>query len=241
MVRGWLLFLAANMLIFLLLIPAYDIRPDLHRITNNRVTLLNIDGSIWYGRASLGISDGNRVYALPGQVNWHPVVFLDGMIIGFGLSHPNLEDKIYFGVRPEGYGLGAGKANFSAAWFTALGVPFNTIRPEGDVELSWTDAIEGQDFQAQLLWKDAQSILSRVRPLGDYKFTIEGKSGGPMTFEVSTIKGKLQIEGKGKISPGKDVDFEGNAWAADGIDSSLRGLLGQLGIPRGGKHKITIF
>ena len=74
MIRGWLMLVLINLFIFLLLIPAYDFRDDLHKISNSRLTLLHINGSLWYGDASLGISDGNRTYALPGKLNWHPVV-----------------------------------------------------------------------------------------------------------------------------------------------------------------------
>ncbi len=241
MVRGWLIFILANVLIFLFLIPAYDFRPDLHTLSKNRLTLLNIHGSIWYGSASLGISDGRRTYALPGEINWYPMLFLDGMIIGFSVSHPNLEDNIYFGLRPIGFGLGSGKASFPATWLTALGAPFNSIRPEGQIELNWGRIVSGEPFKAELIWTDAQSVLSQVRPLGDYKLEVSGVTKGPMNFKISTLKGKLQIDVSGETKPGEKPNIKGYASASDGVDSPIKGILGHIGRPKDGKYEITIF
>jgi general secretion pathway protein N len=130
----------------------------------------------------------------------------------------------------------AGQAEVPAAILTALGAPFNTLRPGGALVATWTDAELKRDGFAGRLeveWRDAQSALSTVVPLGTYRLRLTGETG---RLELETVRGPLLLRGSGTVR-GSRVSFKGLASAEPDMRPALAGLLGVLG-PRSGDNAV---
>lgn len=196
-----------------------------------RLRLIDARGSVWNGSAMLGISDGRQVLLVPGRVSWK--IGLAG--IGTGrvsadVAHPALAAPLSMSVALRGIALKAGQAEFPAALLVALGAPFNTVRPGGSLGIRWTDIeLKGGALAGalQIDWRDAQSALSTVAPLGSYRMQVTG--GGDITrVQLDTLRGPLRLQGSGTVKGGR-VSFKGTASSDPEMRSSLLGLIGLLG------------
>lgn len=236
---------AAALLVSVTLIalwPAYSFKGSLREATDNRLAILTINGSVWSGRATIGLSDGGQMYSLPGQLSWKPLVFSQGVWLGIELSHPNFVQPVHLGLGAEGYNLKSGSARVPASWLTAIGAPFNTIQPEGVLQMNWAAlALTGGPFEVDVYWRDAQSALASIRPLGDYRVRLAGQLGGSSTMQIRTLNGPLQIEGEGQFNPGQRMQFNGFAWSNEESKAALTGLLSQMGRFEDGRYRLGVF
>ena len=116
-----------------------------------------------------------------------------------------------------------------------VGAPFNTISPGGTLLLRWdTLRVAGNGFDGEISidWRAAQSALSPISPLGDYR-VIARAVDGQGEFTLTTLSGPLLLHGVGRIEAGK-LRFSGTADAVPNMRASLNGLIGVLG-PRSGQ------
>ena len=121
---------------------------------------------------------------------------------------------------------------------SALGVPFNTVRPGGVLAVNWSDVEireHGLAGEVRIDWRDAQSALSPVAPLGSYRLEIAGQ-GGAARLRLDTLSGPLRLQGSGTLKGGR-VSFKGLASAEPDMRPALSGLIGLLG-PRSGDDAI---
>jgi general secretion pathway protein N len=86
----------------------------------------------------------------------------------------------------------------------------------------------------QIDWRDAQSALSTVAPLGSYRLVLKGSA-----LDLQTMGGPLKMQGKGTME-GSRIRFNGIAWADPGMQGALNGLLGLLGMRSGDKVLLAI-
>jgi len=128
-----------------------------------------------------------------------------------------------------------GNIRLPADLIEAAGAPFNTLRPGGDLRMSWDTlsahfgAAQGLDGTLTLDWSDARSALSPVAPLGSYRLTAHG-AGAQIGFELATIKGPLLLSGNGQWTP-QHLQFRGEAQAEPAVRTELGPLIGLLGRP----------
>jgi general secretion pathway protein N len=109
------------------------------------------------------------------------------------------------------------------------------------LEVAWTDTeIRGTSLngEVQVDWRDAQSALSTVVPLGTYRLTVRGTGGVP-AIDLRTLAGPLQMQGKGTVE-GSRIRFNGIATAEPSMLGALNGLLGLLGMRSGDKVLLAI-
>jgi general secretion pathway protein N len=198
---------------------------------HGRLRLLDARGTVWSGSAMLALSDGRRLAILPGRIAWRiDVASLAAGRLFARIDHPWSTTPLAVSAAAAGVSLNAGSAQLPASSLAALGAPFNTIRPGGVLDLRWTDlALRGEAFAGdmQIDWRDAQSALSSVAPLGSYRVRI---SAGRVRLE--TVSGPLHLEGSGTLR-GLHLSFRGVASAEPQMRPALNGLLGVLG-PRSG-------
>jgi general secretion pathway protein N len=124
----------------------------------------------------------------------------------------------------------AGQSELPAALLVALGTPFNTIRPGGALGVRWTD-MEIRDGALagglQIEWREAQSALSPVAPLGSYRLQIAG-AGDTARVQLDTLRGPLRLQGSGTVKGGR-ISFKGVASADPQMRPALIGLISVLG------------
>lgn len=199
---------------------------------NSRVRLLDARGTVWSGSALVGLSDGRQTMLLPGRLAWE----LKLASLSLELTHPAFGAPVAVSPRIGTVAIKAGRAEVPAVTLTAVGAPFNTLRPGGQLVATWTDAIvrrEGFSGSMEIEWRDAQSALSTVVPLGTYRLRLTGETG---RLELETVRGPLLLQGSGTVR-GTRVSFKGLASAEPGMRPALAGLLGVLG-PRMGDNAV---
>ena len=209
--------------------------------SQGRLRLIDARGTVWSGSAMLGLSDGRQVMLVPGRLTWK----IGLAAVGTGrvtadIAHPALTAPLRVTVAAQSVALRTGQAELPAALLVALGTPFNTVRPGGALAVRWTDlefkggALAG-DLQVD--WREAQSALSTVAPLGSYRLQITG--GGDATrVQLDTLHGPLRLQGSGSVKGGR-VSFKGIASAEPQMRAALIGLISVLGRRAGDDAVLT--
>ena len=205
-----------------------------------RARLIDARGTVWHGSAFLGFSNGREITLVPGRIEWQ----VDGLRSGgiaARLTHPWLSTPLRVSLSREGAAFAKGAARLPAGVLASAGAPFNTLRPGGTLEASWTDTVlrgTRLDGEVQVDWRDARSALSTVAPLGSYRLRVSGRGEGPV-LDLVTLSGPLQMQGKGRID-GSRIRFNGTAGAEAGMQPALNGLLGVMGMRSGDKVLLAI-
>jgi general secretion pathway protein N len=202
----------------------------------SRVRLIYPSGTFWDGSAILAIYDGRSARALPGRLAWNVRWWelVRGQLV-VKINHPSLEDAIRIGYDGRAVYLERGRALWPAAMLEILGAPFNTISPGGLLLVRWDDSRltkSGFSGGVQVDWSNAQSALSPVVPLGDFRVVVDLDEGEGSATLV-TLKGPLLLKGEGRMERGH-VQFSGTADAEPTMRAKLNGLIGVLG-PRSGE------
>ena len=221
--------------------PIYAISGKIESASAGKVRVLSSSGSIWSGQMHLGLSDGTRVYAIPEALQWHLRAGFENKWIGVAIEHPKLLAPLHLGFNGAGISVGASELRAPASWLSALGAPFNTIRPEGLLQLSWTEWKSDGELQATLKWLDAQSALASIRPLGEYVITVTGNPDKKIDMTLATNKGPLMLEGNGQWTSGQRFVFNGYASAQERSKEALTGLLSQMGRLEGDRYRLGVF
>lgn len=196
--------------------------------SQGRLRLIDARGTLWNGSALLGVSDGRQVLLVPGRVSWK-IGLAAGRVMA-QVAHPSLPAPLAVSLGAGSIALKAGQAELPAALLVALGTPFNTVRPGGALGLRWTDiefkggALGGS---IQIDWRDAQSALSTVAPLGTFRLQITGGSDSTRV-QLDTLRGPLRLQGSGTLRGGR-LSFNGRASADAEMRPALIGLISVLG------------
>jgi general secretion pathway protein N len=207
-----------------------------------RLRLIDAQGTVWNGSALLGLSDGRQVMLIPGRLSWNIglAVIASGRVT-VDVSHPALAAPLAVSLAANSIALKAGQGELPATLLAALGAPFNTVRPGGVLGLRWTDlelkggALTGE---LQIDWREAQSALSTVAPLGSYRLKVTG-AGDSTQLQLETLSGPLRLQGSGTVKSGR-VSFKGLASADPDMRPALIGLIGVLGRRVGDQAAIAI-
>jgi general secretion pathway protein N len=193
--------------------------------------LVHAQGTLWHGSALLAVSDGRQARLLPDRLSWRVTwsQLLSGRI-GVSLHHPALQPALEILTDGRSLRMEPAQAQVPAALLAALGAPFNTMRPGGTLRARW-DALELERGRMagliQLDWENAQSALSAVAPLGDYRVVALGQ-GASAEAKLTTLKGPLLLQGQGRLERGR-LRFAGSAEAQPEMRAALTGLIGVLG------------
>jgi general secretion pathway protein N len=207
---------------------------------HTRVRLVDARGTVWHGSALVGFSNGRETTLVPGRVEWQVERVTTGAVAA-KLAHPWLTAPLHVSLGREGVAFAKGAARLPAGVLASAGAPFNTLRPGGTLEATWTDAVlrgAGLTGDVQIDWRDASSALSTIVPIGSYRLRVTGRGDGP-ALDLVTLAGPLQLQGRGKIE-GSRIRFNGTAGAEAGMQPALNGLLGLLGMRSGDKVLLAI-
>jgi general secretion pathway protein N len=200
---------AAGALFFL---PASYLTQQLVQVSQGHVLALYSQGSLWNGRARLALRSGGQTEApraavLPGELQWQvgQIHWFPPAIEVKFRGEPLVQEAFSVLIGWNAAQVSSGALYLPAEVLEAVGAPFNTLKPGGDLLLSWTEAkLESRQWQVQAMidWRAARSVLSRVVPMGSYrvKLAVQQRQGN---LELSTLSGPMFLSGNGKWSNGQ--------------------------------------
>jgi general secretion pathway protein N len=255
-------------LALLLSLPASWLAAGLAQASGGRVLLADARGTAWDGSAVLVLAAGpgaRDARALPGRLQWRlrPALGEPGAGLALRLAqacclpqpltlhlHPGWERWRLSGpILDPVAGPGPGALlRWPAESLAGLGTPWNTLVPGGTLQLAspgfdleWVQGRLRFSGRAELQLLGLTARLSTLPGLGDYRLVLAGDAtrGDAATLELVTLRGALQLSGRGQIVSGR-VRFQGLAQAAPGSEAALDNLLNIIGRRQGAQSFITI-
>ena len=254
---AWLGALAGLALALLLFAPARWLAQALNGATGGQLQLVNPSGTVWQGQADLLLTGGEgsrSESALPQGVRWRLSARLasGAPAVGLLLSAPCCTPQpLALLLLPRWGGAELRVAASSSYWpadlLVGLGTPWNTLHMEGQLALQ-TEGLtlrwdQGRTNLQGSLVVDAQDVssrLSRLRPLGSYRFALQAAADGhTATLDLTTVSGDLLLQGNGQWVGGR-LRFKGDAQAAAGREEALTNLLNIMGRRQGPRSVFNI-
>jgi general secretion pathway protein N len=253
-------------LAFITQAPAHWLTQAIEQASGERVLLPDAQGTVWNGSAQWVLNEGPlniatstnlarpaSTTALPTRVTWQLGPRIDFSNLRLALSakvasacctpQPVRVDvsPLWRGMRVQ---VSDHTSNWPASWLVGLGAPWNTVQPEGQMQLhttqlQWTQQA-GQEHlqgQAELQMQQLSTRLSTLRPLGSYRVRVQG--GDTIALTLDTLEGSLQLQGHGQLQNGH-VRFNGEASAAPDAEAALSNLLNILGQRQGAKSILKL-
>lgn len=252
--RGWrwalLGALLGGLMTLTLYAPARWLADLLREQSSGRVLLLNARGTVWNGNSGVVFASGAGgadSISLPGALSWKLRPSWGGLAAALELSCCT-QKPIDLVARPGVQGLMLRVQDSQSRWPAALlagfGAPFNTLKPEGVLDLS-TQGLELRMDPQQLAFQgratldatDISSSLSTLRPMGSYRVVLEG--GNAPSLLLTTREGALRLSGSGRWT-GTRLRFSGEASAAPGREDAMSNLLNIIGRRDGARSIINL-
>lgn len=227
-------------LVLLLAAPARWLAAAVAQASNGRVLLVEPSGRIWNGSAQLVLTGGagsqDRA-RLPGRIQWRLAPATDGLRARLSADCCTPAAPILLHVAPRWGGaqlrVSDGLSHWPAAVLAGLGAPFNTIAPQGQLDLAtqglsarWQGGRLQLDGTGTLTARELSSRLTTLRPMGSYQATVQG--GADIRLSLATLEGNLRLTGAGQWL-GTHLRFRGEASATPDLQDQLANLLNVLG------------
>lgn len=222
-------------------LPASLVGKALEHTSQQRIRMLYSQGTIWHGQLNVSIQGPKHTIAIPNPIEWRIHLWPSQSWPRLTLTHTQLTQPLEIAWTHGQWSIRKGSLQLPAAWLSALGAPFNTIRPEGVLLWSWENWDAEKNLNIQCMWRDAQSALSNIRPLGEYTMTLSGSRNHPVQITISTQQGPLILEGQGTWDPKHRFSLTGFASAHPKDQIALQGLMSQLGKQEGNRYRLTLF
>lgn len=230
--------------------PAAWLASALISLTDGRVVLAGPQGTVWRGSAQLVFSGGagsRDAAALPGRVSWQLSPHWNGVSAWIDASCCTPQG-LTLKVLPRWAGasvlLSDGQSHWPASLLSGLGTPWNTLQPDGDLQLSTqgfaVEIAEGRVAlagNARIEALQISSRLSTLRPMGSYRLSLAG--GAVTGLHLETLDGSLRLTGDGQWGGGR-LHFSGFATAAPDREAALANLLNIIGRRDGARSIITV-
>lgn len=230
-------------------LPAAWLAPLIENWSSGRITLGDVQGSIWDGSAFIGAAASGKdavTPLLPGRFTWHlaPQILV-GRVEMVLENAQVLSQPASIRGNWWSWTISQGSLLLPAERLSAFGAPLNTLQPSGKLILSWQQMrLEQKSDQLDcqgVVTLDMMAMatrLSPLKPLGSYRMTFDWK-GKHAELVLQTLNGPLQLNGLGSMEVGH-FQFSGTAQAAPGQEEKLAGLLSLLGQPRSVNGKNVI-
>lgn len=207
--------IAGLLLILLALFPATWLDHGLQRASGGNLMLAEAEGTVWRGSGVLQaiLPRGEAVTLAPVQWRLAAGELLAGRAHLTVLSQQDNKPLLDAVLHPGGARIQAARLELPA---DLLGAYSPTLR---QAELAGLLSFHAADLsiadgriagRAELLWRQAASGLTQVRPLGSYRIAFTG-AGERLDFSLATLQGDLNLSGQGSWRPGGGVDFQGLA------------------------------
>jgi general secretion pathway protein N len=250
-VIGGVLGLVLAMLIWA---PARWLAWGVAQASQGQVQWLDARGTVWAGSTQLLLSGGagsRDPLALPGRVRWTLTPAWTGLRLGWQADCCMAQAahlQVRLGASTLNLQVSDHPSHWPAALLTGLGAPWNTLQPEGQLQLR-TEGLQLHWAQGRLQMRglidlnlqNLSSRLSPIKPLGSYRIALTGTPEGTPTpgLQLNTIQGPLRLSGQGQWV-GQRLRFTGEASAEEGSEAALSNLLNIIGRRQGARSLLSL-
>lgn len=234
--------------------PAKWLAQAISNASHHRFVLKHAQGTVWSGSAVASLSEGVGArpsaspleMALPTRLQWSFSPGLDSASWGLVMraqitsaccTPEPLQMRISLGWQGWRVEIANQQSQWPLNWLVGLGSPWNTVQPQGNMQLrtqglTWQSGAGSPKLlgSAELTLVQMATPLSTLRPLGTYLLRIQG--GDTMSLSLSTLGGGLQLSGNGQWADGR-LRFRGQARAQPAFEAALSNLLNILGQRQG--------
>ena len=234
--------------------PAAWLANAVSNASQQRFVLQNSQGTVWRGSAIAFLSDGNLTaqqiakagMPLSTRVHWNFSSGFDTSFMRFVMraeikseccTPEPLQSAISIGWQGLRIDVANQQSQWPANWLVGLGSPWNTVQPEGIMQLRsenlvWQSNAGAPKIQGliELTLSQLATPLSTLRPLGTYQLRLQG--GDTMAVTLATLEGGLLLSGNGQWADGR-LRFKGEARAQPAFEAALSNLLNILGQRQG--------
>ncbi|MDB5811156.1 MAG: ral secretory pathway protein [Betaproteobacteria bacterium] len=215
--------------------PASLLGAGLGQLSDNRLRLASVQGTVWSGAAQLvALSSDGRVVAVK-DIAWRvqPLWLLRGSL-AVDVAFDGLAKHIPVRIGFDRVEFADVDINLPAA-VLALGVPqLAPFELGGMLFLHVTNLVVTRNAvrgDATLQWRAASSALTPVSPLGDYELQI-GNDGNAMRASLQTLRGPLALAGSGGWAPDAGPRFVASARVSAQYQEQLKPLLRLIAVER---------
>lgn len=230
--------------------PARWLATLVQQASRGQLLLQEARGTIWTGSARVTLTGGagsQEAATLPGRLAWVLAPALGGARLLLN-ADCCMQQAWSMRLQPRWNGLRIDLSDAQSQWparlLTGLGTPWNTVQAQGDLHLktqglslTWAAGRLLLAGSAQLDALNMSSHLSTLRPMGSYRFSLQG--GTPVTLALTTLQGSLQISGSGQWVGGQ-LRFNGEASAVPEHQAALSNLLNLIGRRDGARSIIKV-
>jgi len=199
----------------LVLAPATWLDRGLVRASHGHLMLTATSGRLWAGQGTLQALLPRGEAVTLARLRWQ--LSLAGVPPRIGLSvlsEANAQPILAARITPAGIEISSLRIELPAALLGAITPTLREAEPAGQLGVSARDIMlaEGQFAgEIEILWRDAASSLSPVRPLGSYRLHLTG-AGDRLDVDLSTSgPAALQLTGQGQWQAGGTLRFDGQA------------------------------
>lgn len=216
--------------------PATLVDSGLQRISQGRLRLAELQGTLWSGSGYIELRDSGGRAGVAKNLAWRilPESLLRGKVIG----EVQLEQSGKgFPITLSLSGIELANVDISLP-ATALGLGAPKLAPlglTGDIRLHIVRfSLDRKQMQAKatLQWRNAGSVFTPISPLGDYELNFDG-DGAPIQVLLRTLQGPLQLDGRGSWAMGGSSDFLAIAHVPPQHLEQLSPLLRLIAVERG--------
>lgn len=225
------LFLLVFVVALVLWAPAALVDTALRQATEGRLSLASAQGTLWRGEGDLLLQHDHRFLPL-GHYHWQLSPRFAAAALEMRLEHDGQVAAVLT-LQPWQKELKLERVQLALpAQVLPLFLPqLKLYRLGGALQLAggpFSLRSGHYDGVVQLEWQHASSGLTDLNPLGDYRITVRGEDA-LLDIALSTLQGKLLLEGGGRLAPEGRGAFSGTARAAAGQEAALSDLLHHIG------------
>lgn len=234
--------------------PARCLTWGLTQASQEQLQWRDVRGTVWSGSAQLVLSGGKGTLdaqALPGRLHWTLSPQWGGLNLRLQADccmTQAAQIQASLGWSTQHLHISDHTSQWPAALLTGLGAPWNTLKPDGQLQLrtaslalDWAQGRMQMKGLAELRLHSLSSRLSPIQPIGSYQMHLRGTPEGTATpsLQLSTQEGPLLITGQGQWV-GARLRFTGEAQAQEGYEAALNNLLNILGRRQGLRSLLSL-
>ena len=216
------------------LAPASLLSAVISSASKGQFTLANTEGRIWHGSAMPALRQHNGNLMVLERMHWDISIlpmFTGKLAVELRWDHVDQAVPMRLTATLAQVELKDAVVPLYAGLFGEVVPLMKPVQLNGPLLIRSPQFVftrQGMQGSASAIWSNASSVLSAVRPLGQYHIDMTG-SGSRLDLVLRTDNGLLVLDGRGSFTPAEGFRFQGTARAAPESKGRLDELLGNFG------------